>query len=235
MPISDKDRMTIRNFLKEVSIFRNLSEKHLDLISGDFSISKVKKDEPIFLQTDKSTELYIILKGKAVVTLLSDKGEEFILNELKEGDFFGELSLIDGKSRSASVVAAEDSTLAVLGRESFINAIKQEPMIAVELLKTVTKRLRQATDREEQLAFFDVRQRLSKYFTSLIKTEGKKAKSNYMIAKRSQKEIAVRIGSSREAISKVLRDMTNKKEIQEKGEFFLITSKLYNNYIDPSL
>ncbi len=232
MSVLDKERTAIKNLLKEVCLFRNLPERHLDLLSSDFSTINIKRGKPVFLQTDQNTELYIILKGKATVNLLSDKGEEFILNELKEGDFFGELSFIDGKPRTATVVAAEDLTLAVLKRESLINAIKQEPMIAIKLLETTVQRFRQAAQREEHFVFLDVRERLSRYFTSLIKAEGQMTSCNYRIMKRSQKELASRIGASRESISKALKEMVQKKEIREKGDFLLITPKLYKNFID---
>lgn len=106
-----------------------------------------KPGERIFFQTDKCIELYIILKGRLQVTLMSEAGEECFLNELHEGDFFGELSLIDGHPRSATVIAEEDALLGVLKREKLLQAVRKDPVIAIDLLETLVQRVRKATER----------------------------------------------------------------------------------------
>jgi CRP/FNR family transcriptional regulator/CRP/FNR family cyclic AMP-dependent transcriptional regulator len=224
------NKLLIKKFLKNVPVFRNFSAKNLEKIINDFNILKVSEGETIFFQTDKSTELYIILKGKARVSLLGEEGNEFILTELHKGEFFGELSLIDGESRSATVVAATDSTFGVLKREKFLNAIKQNPMIAIDLLETLVKRLRKATEREERFAFLDVRNRLLKFISQLVKTEGNSEGDGFFrINKLTHKELASRIGASREAISKVLKDMIHKNLIKEEKGYYLVSDQLFEN------
>jgi CRP/FNR family transcriptional regulator/CRP/FNR family cyclic AMP-dependent transcriptional regulator len=216
----------IEKFLKNVPVFKNLSKGNLERIINDFSILHTRKGDTVFFQTDRSTELYIILKGKARVSLMGEAGNEFILNELHEGEFFGELSLIDGKARSATVVAVSDSTFGVLKRERFLNAIKLDPMIAIHLLETLVERLRKATDREERFAFLDVRNRLVKLIIQLVKTEaGSEINGSFSIKKRTHKELASRIGASREAISKVLKDLINKNLIKEEEGYYFVSTK----------
>ncbi len=134
------------------------------MILRDFVIRRVRKDEIIVCQDEPGTELYIVLQGRVRVALLSGEGEEFILNELGAGDFFGEISLIDAEPRSASVIAEESTTLAVLRRERLLEAIRDEPQIALDLLMALARIVRRATEREQQFAFRDVRQRLCRYF-----------------------------------------------------------------------
>ena len=99
-----------------MAFFRDITEKYLEQIIDDFSILHATKNEVIIAQEDTSTDLYLILNGKVKVTLMSGEGEEYILTDLHVGDYFGEMSLIDGKPRCATVVAVEDSTFAVLKR-----------------------------------------------------------------------------------------------------------------------
>jgi len=155
---------------------------------------------------------------------MSEEGEEYILTDLIVGDYFGEMSLIDGKPRSATVVAEEDSTFAVLKRERLIEALKRDPILALDLISSLVQKLRKSTEREESLAFLDVRERLLKLFGELIKTEGKKEDDGfYRIIKRTQKELATRIGASREATSQVLRHLSSEKLLMEKDAFLLIS------------
>ncbi|VAX34492.1 Potassium efflux system KefA protein / Small-conductance mechanosensitive channel [hydrothermal vent metagenome] len=230
MILKEKDKLLVGKFLKEIPAFRNLSDKRVEQIINDFTICTFHAGETVFYQTDKSTDMYIILAGKVKVSLLSEEGDEFVLTELNQGDFFGEISLIDGNPRSASVIAEEDSTFAVLERTRFLDAIKEDPEIAIDLLKSLVQRLRNATEREESLAFLAVHQRLVKLFIKLIKDEGKKTKNGfYLIKKRTHKEIAERIGASRESISKVIKRLVSGNLITENGELFLLSPDLFKD------
>lgn len=225
---SKHDRELIEKFINKVAFFRDITEKYLEQIIDDFSIIHAAKNEVIIVQEDTSTDLYIILRGKVKVTLMSEEGEEYILTDLHVGDYFGEMSLIDGKPRCATVVAVEDSTFAVLKRERLIEALKRDPILALDMLSTLVHKLRKATEREERFAFLDVRERLLKLFGELIKEEGKKVEDGfYRIGKRTQKELAVRIGASREATSQILRTFASEKIIKEKDTFFLIAPSVY--------
>jgi CRP/FNR family transcriptional regulator/CRP/FNR family cyclic AMP-dependent transcriptional regulator len=214
-------------FIRNVPVFRNVSDTHMEQIIDDVSILRAIKDEVIVYQTDKSTDMYIVLKGRVKVTLLSEEGEEFILTDLHKGDIFGELSLIDGSPRSATVIAEEDATFGVLKRNDFLRAIKQEPMIAIDLLTSVVHRLRHATEKEEQFAFLDVRDRILKLFGHCIANEGQQEENGfYLIRKRTHKDIALRIGSSRESVTKILKALATKKLIVEKKDCLLVSPSL---------
>lgn len=220
---SKNEKNLVEKYIHGVTLFKDITAKYLEQIVADFSILHAAKDEIIIVQEDTSTDLYLILRGKVKVTLLSEEGAEYILTDLLVGDYFGEMSLIDGKPRCATVVAAEDSTFAVLKRETLIEALKRDPILSLDLLSTLVHRLRKATKREERLAFLDVRERLLGLFGELITEEGKKVESGfYKIGKRTQKELAIRIGASREATSQVLRILASEKIIVEKDTFFLI-------------
>ncbi len=229
MILKEKERLLVAGFLKRVPAFRSLSDRRIDQIVDDFTIRTFHAGETVFFQTDKSTDLYIILEGSVKVILLSEEGEEFVLADLQQGDFFGEMSLIDGNPRSASVIADEDSTFAVLERSRFLDAIKQDPEMAIDLMKSLVQRLRKATEREESLAFLAVRQRLVRLFVRLAKEEGMKkdAAGYHVVRKRTHKEIAERIGASRESISKILKRLSSDGMIVEDGDDFLISPALF--------
>lgn len=221
--ISKADRELVRRYLGRVSLFREVSEKQRAQLVDEFSTLKASRNEVILTQDESSSDLYLILQGRVKVTLMNEDGAEYVLTDLRAGDCFGEMSVIDGRPRCATVVTVEDSTFAVLRREQLIAALKRDPSVALELLATLVRKLRQATEREERLAFLDVRQRLLQLFAEQIAEEGGKEDVGYVrVGKRTQKELAMRIGASREATSQVLRHLCSEKVVIEDDAHFLV-------------
>ena len=221
------ERELLQKHFRQVPLFRHLPPKHAEVILRDFAIRRVKKDEIIVGQEESGTELYIVLQGRVRVALLSDEGEEFVLNELEAGDFFGEISLIDAQPRSASVIAEESTTLAVLRRERLLEAIRDEPQIALDLLTALASIVRRATEREQQFAFRDVRQRLCKYFARKKAEEGVSDVDGFVrITKSTHKHLATRVGASRESVTKALKGLARDGLIREQGEDFLLSPRI---------
>lgn len=218
----------ILDSLKGISIFKGLSIENLKRLSGEFQIRKFKKGDTVFYQSDHSTDLYIVLSGSVKASLINEDGDELTLAEFKKGDFFGEMSLIDGKPRSATITAIEDSVLAILTRARFIELLKKEPSIALELLSALVERLRIANGVIESLAFLDVEERLMRLFSAMIKECGEKDSSgSYRIKKCTHRELASRIGASREAVTKALKVLQFRGIIREDRDGFIITHKIF--------
>ena len=217
----------LQKLFRQVPLFRHLPPKYAEVILRDFAIRRVKKDEIIVGQEEPGTELYIVLQGRVRVALLSAEGEEYILNELGAGDFFGEISLIDAEPRSASVIAEENTTLAVLRRERLLAAIRDEPQIALDLLAALARILRRATEREQQFAFRDVRQRLCRYFARKQAGEGVSDVDGFVrIARRTHRHLATRLGASRESVTKALKVLEREGLIREEGADFLLSPRI---------
>ena len=214
----------IERLLKELPVFKSLSGNYLSQLAKDFIVFQVKKGETVFYQSDSSTDLYIVLEGAVRASLLNQDGQELVLAAFDKGDFFGEMSLLDGKPRSATMIAVEDSALGMLKREKFLTAVKNDPMIAIDLLSALVQRLRMADGMIESLAFLDVSQRLMELLLQIAKAEGEKDKSGFFrIKKLTHKELAARIGASREAISKVIKVLAFRDVVREDGDSFLIS------------
>lgn len=214
----------IERLLKELPIFKSLSDNYLSRIAGDFIVFQVKKGETVFYQSDSSTDLYIVLDGTVRASLLNHEGQELVLATFDKGDFFGEMSLLDGKPRSATIIAVEDSALGMLKREGFLSEVKNDPMIAIDLLSAVVQRLRMADGMIESLAFLDVSQRLMKLLLQTAKAEGEKDKSGFFkIKKLTHRDLAARTGASREAISKVIKVLAFRDVVREEGDCLLIS------------
>jgi len=229
--VDEKDRELIVTFLKRIPVFGNFSDSNLNMVIEDFKIISVSQGEDIVFQADEGTDLFIVLKGRVKVSLTGRDGNEFVLTTFQAGDFFGEMSLIDGKSRSANVVAEEETFLGILRRDKFIQTMKKEPVIAFDLLTALVKRLRKADDMIETLAFLDVNDRLIKFLLQSAKSEKSRDENGaYRAKKRTHMELATNIGSSRESVSKAMKVLAHKELIKEKDGYFLIAPHLNEEF-----
>ena len=219
----NQDKNLIEIFLKSIPLFKNISQSYLKQIVKDIEVIKVDKFQNVTLKSEEGTDLYIVLRGAVRVSLSGREGNELILTSFKQGDFFGEMSLIDGQSRSATITAEDDTSLGILKRKEFLRIITREPIIMYDMLTSIVQRLRKANDLIETLAFLDVNERLMKFMVRNAKENGKKDVNGfYRFKKIYQKDIAVRIGASREAVSKALKVLIFRKSIIAKGDYYLI-------------
>ena len=131
-------------FLKYIPLFSELSDDDLREIVKLAVRQVYKKDNMILIEEEIGSTMFIILDGRVKISRISDDGREVILSILSEGDFFGEMSILDGQNRSANVVTLEDSKIMVIRREDFLQMLHDYPQIAINLLKELAQRLRRS-------------------------------------------------------------------------------------------
>jgi CRP/FNR family cyclic AMP-dependent transcriptional regulator len=151
-------------------------------------------------------EMFALISGGVKIVTLSDEGKEVVLAILAPGDVFGELSMIDGRARTATVVAVENSALLVLERSQVIPFLERHPKVAIKMLEGICKRLRMTDELLEDVVFLDLPSRLAKRLLSLAEHYGKNTGQGRRIElKLSQAEIGNMVGTSRESVNKQLR------------------------------
>ncbi len=206
-------------FLKHIPLFATLKDEELEAINQLSLNKKCPKDTVILLEDEEGDTLFIILSGKVKVTTFSETGKEVIFSLLSEGDFFGDMSLLDGKPRSATVISIEDSELKLIRRNDFTNLIKKHPGIALKLFEELTSRLRKADERIESLAFLDVTGRVAGILLQLAEERGEKSINSVFIKSRpTHQELANMAGTTRETVTRVLKQLENKKYITMDGK-----------------
>ena len=210
------------DLLKEIPIFMDLSEEEIHEIYNISSIKKFDKNDVVLLQHEPGNSLFILLQGKVKVVLFSKEGKEVILSTLGRGDYFGEMSLLDGKPRSASVIASEDSEFIILKRENFLTLIKNYPNIALKLLSEFSRRLRTADKKISSLALMDVYGRVARAIVELAEKDGTKKGTDYIIERPTHQNLANMAGTTRETVSRVLRDFIQSGYISIEGKKLII-------------
>ena len=135
--------------LKKVAIFSGLSDEDLATIAQRASTRKLSEGDVLMKKGDPGDSLFLIHHGLVKITTENSKGEELILNRWGAGSAIGEMSLLDGGTRSASVIALEDTEALELSRETFEDVVKN-PSVSLAIIKDATRRLRFATTYIEQ-------------------------------------------------------------------------------------
>lgn len=205
------------SLLKGVDLFASLSDNELLQIAALTSVQSFKRDETIILERDDSAmALYIVMSGSVQVFVTAQDGRETILSLLTRGDFFGELSLIDGEPRSASVRANSDVNVLVLMREDFLTMLDNKPGIAKSLLVELSTRLRRSNKQISSLSSMSVFGRVAGTILSLgeqhgIRVPSKDGNSATVVRNRpTQQQLADMSGTTRETVSRIFASLEKK-------------------------
>jgi len=210
--------MTHIDFLRNVSLFESLDQQELEALSDVAFTRTFSKDNVIILAEEEGDTLFILKKGHVKVSIVSEEGREVILSLLGPGSVFGELSLLDGKPRSANVVATEETDLLMLRRADFLQLIYKTPQIATALLAELATRMRKTDRQIEGLALLDVTSRISDTLLQLATEQGAETTDGVTIESRpTQQELANMSGTTRETVSRVLKRLESQGYINRNG------------------
>jgi CRP/FNR family transcriptional regulator, cyclic AMP receptor protein len=201
-------------YLKQVNIFTGLSDEEIYDLSSVARKRTFKSGEVIFHRDDPGQVLYVIKEGKVKICLISPDGQEISLVVFGEGEYFGEMALLDGLPRSADAIALERVECYTLQRSDFHKAIMRNPKIAIQVMEGLCQRIRKTDQQVEDLIFLDVYGRVAKKLLELADTHGSKVDDGVRIEVRlTQQELASMVGASRESVNKVLGYFTDKQFI----------------------
>jgi CRP/FNR family transcriptional regulator, cyclic AMP receptor protein len=210
--------------LSHVSIFQHLEPAALDRLGARLKVMSFNKEALIVSQSDPGDSMFIIDQGRVKVVLYGDSGREVILSIFRSGEFFGEMSLLDGQPRSANVIALEDSKLLVLSRDDFVKHLNEFPSTALNILAEMSTRLRRADEVIGNLALLDVYARVARILVDLAKTDGRPTDEGIVIRERpTQQDLAAMIGTSRETVSRVLSEFQRRGLLSMRGKTILLS------------
>ena len=216
--------------LKTVSLFWDLNKVELGYISDKMVSKKFENGNLIFLEESEGKNLFFVVEGSVKVTRLSKDGREVILAMLNAGDFFGEMSLLDGEARSANVIALEETEVLSLNRDDFLVVLHDYPKIAIQLLKEMTSRLRKSDRQIVSLSLSDAEKRIALCIVRFADEQGVIKNGQVTIPKIPiQQDIANMAGTSRETVSRAMSLLTEEKYIERNGKELKILN--YKNFI----
>ena len=206
------------DFLLYVPIFADLPTETIEAIARVGTRKKYAKDTPILMEEEAGSALFVIIEGKVKVSRTSSDGKEVILTILSESDFFGEMAILDGQTRSANVIALEDSELFIIRRNDFLQLLRDFPEVAIALLQELTQRLRNADLKIKALTLKDAEGKVATVLLQIADDIGKIKHGVVEIEKLPlQQDLANMAGTSRETISRTFHNFAKKGLIEIEG------------------
>jgi CRP/FNR family transcriptional regulator, cyclic AMP receptor protein len=198
-----------------------LPQPLLDKIAAVATVRAFPKRAIIVTEGDDTDSLYVVLSGKARVFVSDDKGREVQLNQLGAGEYFGEVTL-DGGPRSASVMALEDCRCAIVKRSELTALVERQPELALHMMRKLARRVRDLTENVRSLALMDVYGRVARLLLELAEQkEGKLVIDEPL----THKDIASRVGASREMISRIFSDLSDGGYVRKEDGQLVIARK----------
>lgn len=192
--------------LKNIPLFADLDEEDLLRIANLMISKKYKKNNLIIFEDDLGSNLFFIKSGRVKISGISSEGGEAIFAILGEGEFFGELSLLDGLPRSATITSIDDVELWVLHRGDFLDMLAKYPQISILLLKELSRRIRRSDMQIKSLSLKDARGRVANTLIRLAEDIGVVRGGKVVITELPlQRDLANIAGTSRETISRVVK------------------------------
>jgi CRP/FNR family transcriptional regulator/CRP/FNR family cyclic AMP-dependent transcriptional regulator len=221
------DKEDIASIVAKVPLFNCLSSMDREAICRIMILKKFAKGETIVHEDDEEGQtFFIIVSGKVHVAVITSEGKCAILATLKQGDFFGEMAILDGEPRSASVIASEDCTLLMLYRKMFLDILQRYPKITIQMLIEMSRRLRRANRHINTLSLMSVYGRVADVILQLGKEHGQRIKNMIIIPNRpTHQTIADMAGTSRETVSRILSQLQKKHYILIDGKKMVILNE----------
>jgi CRP/FNR family transcriptional regulator, cyclic AMP receptor protein len=195
-----------REALRRSHLFASLGDGELDSILAHAIVRRYKEGDQIFAKGDPGNSMMAVLRGRITVSAPSTDGRQVVLSTMREGDVVGEIALLDGKDRTADVIAAADCELLVVPRHSLLSLLDRHPELFMDFLVVLCERLRHTNEQVEDLAFLDLEARLAKALLRLESENGSGAREPATGVKISQRALGEIVGSSRESVNKHLQD-----------------------------
>ncbi|MCB1866895.1 MAG: Crp/Fnr family transcriptional regulator [Chromatiales bacterium] len=208
--------------LKDVTLFGGLADADLNVIA-DLAVQRAfPRNAVVISRDDDSDSLYVIVSGRARVLIADDEGREAVLGTLDAGDSFGDLALLDPAPRVATVVTLEPAEMLVITRADFLRWLDARPGIALNLLRTLARRVRALAENVGSLALLDVYGRTARLLLNQAQEE-----NGLMITPRlTHQEIASMVGASREMVTRILSDLRAGGYIEVEDKRIIVKERL---------
>jgi CRP-like cAMP-binding protein len=196
------------NVLARVPLFGGLSSEELELVAAKAVRREHDRGAVIFFEHEPGDAMYIIEEGQVRIYRVAEDGREKTLALLSEGDFFGEMALIDDEPRSAIAEATEPCVLLAIHKRDVHSLIQANPSIALSMIQGLSRRLRETNKQLMDAVFLDVRGRVLRLLLDLDRRYGRPCAEGRLIDIRlTHQELANMVGTSRESVTRVLTEL----------------------------
>lgn len=214
------------DILKNHLFFSDLSEDEISKLSDLTRLKHVKKKEFIIHQGELGHDMYLIKDGLVDIKISDSDGNQIILSQLEPGDLFGELSILDGKTRAADAVAKENCELIVFHKADILNLVRDNSKFAFQVIKYLCERIRFTDIFAHGLATKDVYNRLRDFLYQRARNDSDgRLKMPFQL---THEEIAAHLGCDRVMVSRIMSELVKGEYLSTDKKIITINKKLPN-------
>ena len=218
-PLSEPDVVEI---LRSAAIFAELPDDALARLAARCVRRTYGRNQFLWYQGDDGAHLIVVASGLVKVVLSSPQGGEVVLTTLGPGEISGELAVLDGSPRSASVVAAEPTTVLLLTRATVLDMLNRYPSVLDALLRSLGNLIRRITEQAGDFVFLDLGGRVAKLLLHLAEAHG--AGSTVLDLRLTQSDLAAMVGATRPAVNRVLQHLAGRGVIEVDGQRIVLVN-----------
>jgi CRP/FNR family transcriptional regulator, cyclic AMP receptor protein len=208
--------------LRSAAIFAELPDDALARLAARCVRRTYGRNQFLWYQGDDGAHLIVVASGLVKVVLSSPQGGEVVLTTLGPGEISGELAVLDGSPRSASVVAAEPTTVLLLTRATVLDMLNRYPSVLDALLRSLGNLIRRITEQAGDLVFLDLGGRVAKLLLHLAEAHG--ASSTVLDLRLTQSDLAAMVGATRPAVNRVLQNLAGRGVIEVDGQRIVLVN-----------
>ena len=207
-----------------IPLFATLEPDARQLIARLIRVRRYAARQTVVWEGEPGGALFVTLTGYLKAVTAGAEGKEVLLSVMGPGEVIGELSVLDGQPRSASVIALETSQLATIEREPLLDVMRASPNLAICMVEVLAQRLRNLSKRCENISSMDISSRLADVLVTLAEKHGEKAGRDVRIPVRlSQQDLGSMVGATRESVNKQLRSWTHSGVLKQEAGRVIIT------------
>ena len=196
------------DFLRRVPLFAGLSDEEFRELETIFQPRAYRKNQVIFVEEETGEYMYVVIAGKVKASKTSATGKETLLAIHQPGDFFGEMSLLDGKTSPATVSAMEDCKIAIISRADFQRLLMCNERVVSQIIQVLCSRLRSVWNQVQSLSYSNADSRIRAGVLQLARRHGiNDARGILINLKITHDELAKMVGTSRETVTRTLTDL----------------------------
>ncbi len=212
--------------MRHIPIFARLSAAELEALRVKLKVRDIKKNALFMRDGTEGSEMFFLATGQVRVYRTGGKGKEFTLALLNEGEFFGEIALLTGSTRTANVLATSRATVWELSRQDFIEHSRRFSGLPLFLAQSLANRLRLASGNLADIALLDVPHRIMRALEKMSQAHPS-TQERCVLSRPTHREIADLVGTSREVVSRCLKSFESRGIIRVEGKLLFLSPERF--------
>jgi CRP-like cAMP-binding protein len=209
--------------LERIDIFRDLDPREIERLTRRVNWRNYKAHQQIIGHQEASTDVHFMVSGTVRVILFSSAGKEVAFRDIHAGECFGEFAAIDGAPRSANVIAMTDVMIGSVSAETFREILHDYPGVSMALLTRLTGMVRSLSERIYEFSTLAVKNRIHSELLRLAREGTRDGNSARISPAPTHADIASRISTHREAVTRELNDLTKSGLLTRDGRTLIIS------------